>query len=81
MRFAGDDLCGLSYSARFNSHLISIWHRNAADEKSKQGLLSAMLDKISPDLKPEERAIYYKAHNDHATFSSLVAQKKADGGN
>lgn len=78
--YLGDDLCGLSYSPRFNSHLISIWHRNASNEISKNAILATVMENISPELKPETRNVYYKAHNEHATFSEIVAKDKAGEG-
>jgi len=79
----GDDLCGLSLSVRFNNNLISIWNRNGANEKTKDGILAVILDQISTDLKPREGHYYYKRHSEHAGFSEMVAkanEKKADEG-
>ncbi|KAL6721756.1 hypothetical protein ACLMJK_000861 [Lecanora helva] len=79
----GDDLCGLSMSIRFNNNLISIWNRVGSNEKTKDGILSVILDQISPDLKPREGHYYYKRHTEHAGFSGVVAkanEKKADEG-
>ncbi len=79
----GDDLCGLSLSVRFNNNLISVWNRNGANEKTKDGILAVILDQISTDLKPREGHYYYKRHSEHAGFSEMVAkanEKKADEG-
>lgn len=38
------------------------------------------MENISPELKPETRNVYYKAHNEHATFSEIVAKDKAGEG-
>ena len=69
----GDDLCGLSLSVRFNNNLISIWNRNGANEKTKEGILAVLLDQISPELKPRDGHFYYKRHSEHAGFSEVVA--------
>ena len=70
----GDDLCGLSLSVRFNNNLISIWNRQGANEKTKDGILAVILEKISLDLKPREGHYYYKRHSEHAGFSEVVAK-------
>ncbi|CAD6567359.1 MAG: hypothetical protein ASARMPREDX12_000225 [Alectoria sarmentosa] len=80
-----DDLCGLSMSVRFNSNLITIWNRDGANEKTKEGILAVVLEKVSPELKPQPRNYYYKQHSEHAGFSEVVAKaseksKKAEEG-
>ncbi|KAL2048298.1 hypothetical protein N7G274_000209 [Stereocaulon virgatum] len=73
----GDDICGLSLSMRYNGNTISIWHRDATNEKSKDGILAVILDKLSPELKPTQQShIYYKKHSTHPGFDSAVAQTK-----
>lgn len=79
----GDDLCGLSLSVRFNNNLISIWNRDGANESTKNGILSVVLDQISADLRPREGHYYYKRHSEHAGFSDVVAkanEKEVDEG-
>lgn len=71
---AGDDLCGLSMSVRFNSNLITIWNRDGANEKTKDGILAVVLENVSPELKPQPRNYYYKRHSEHAGFSEVVAR-------
>ena len=73
---AGDDLCGVSLSVRFNSNLIMIWNRDGTNQKSIDGILSAMLDKISPDLKPKDGSWYYKKHSTQAGFDEVVAKAR-----
>lgn len=72
----GDDLCGISLSVRFNSNLITIWNRDASNQKSIDGILSVVLDKISPELKPKEGSWYYKKHSEHAAFNEVVTKAK-----
>ena len=74
----GDDLCGISLSVRFNSNLISIWHRRADHELSKAGILKVVEDTISPELKPlcVPKNYYYKSHSEHAGFSEMVAKAR-----
>ncbi|MCJ1272016.1 hypothetical protein MMC22_011922 [Lobaria immixta] len=71
-----DDLCGVSLSVRFNSNLIMIWNRDGTNQKSIDGILSVMLDKISPDLKPKDGSWYYKKHSTHAGFDEVVAKAR-----
>ena len=80
---SGDDLCGLSMSVRFNNNLISVWNRDGANEKTKDGILSVILEQISTNMKPREGHYYYKRHSEHAGFSEVVAkanEKKASEG-
>ena len=70
-------------SVRFNNNLISIWHRDGANQKSKDGILAVILDNLPSDLEPREGHFYYKRHSEHAGFSEVVAkanEKKADEG-
>lgn len=72
-------------SVRFNSNLITIWNRDGANEKTKEGILDVVLEKVSPELKPQPRNYYYKQHSEHAGFSEVVAKaseksKKAEEG-
>lgn len=72
-------------SVRFNSNLITIWNRDGANEKTKEGILAVVLEKVSPELRPQPRNYYYKKHSEHAGFSEVVARasemsKKAEEG-
>lgn len=64
----GDQLCGVGLSVRFNSHLISIWHRDASRQKSIDGMLQCVLDELPPELRPKPDNYFYKKHSDHAGF-------------
>lgn len=56
---------------RFNSHLISIWHRDASKQKSIDGLLEVVLESLPEELKPKGPDNYfYKKHSDHAGFKA-----------
>lgn len=61
-------------SVRFNSNLITIWNRDGTNEKTKDGILAVVLEKVSPELKPQPRNYYYKQHSEHAGFSDVVAR-------
>ena len=69
-----DDLCGLSLSIRFNSNLLTIWNRDGAATETISGILSVILSKISPELRPKEGSYYYKKHSEHASFNDAVAK-------
>ena len=70
----GDDLCGVSLSIRFNANLITIWNRNGANQKTIDGILAVVLEKIDPSLKPKEGSYYYKKHSEHAGYSDVVGK-------
>lgn len=55
---------------RFNSHLISIWHREASKQKSIDAILALVLDELPDELKPKPDNYFYKKHSDHAGFKA-----------
>lgn len=74
----GDQLCGVGLSVRFNSHLISIWHRDASKQKSIDALLETVLEELPEDMKPKPDNYFYKKHSDHAGFKAS-ATGQTDG--
>jgi len=66
----GDQLCGVGMSVRFNSYLISVWHRDASMQKSIDGLLATVLAELPEELKPKPENYFYKKHSDHAGFKA-----------
>lgn len=81
----GDTICGVGLSVRFNSHLISIWHRESSKQKSVDALLECVLAELPAELAPKPDAYFYKKHSDHAGFKAppelqvvLDSQKKRD---
>ncbi|KAJ4984848.1 translation initiation factor [Stagonosporopsis vannaccii] len=64
-----DDICGLSYSVRWNAVQIAVWNRDADNEAGREKLLQVILEKLSPELQPKkEDSYWYKAHNEHKGF-------------
>lgn len=74
--YPGDDICGVTYSARFNSNLITIWNRDGSNQKSIDNILATVLEKISPELKAKEGSYYYKKHSEHAGYDEVVGAAK-----
>lgn len=68
----GDQLCGVGLSVRFNSHLISVWHRDASKQKSIDAILVTVLEELPAELKPKPDNYFYKKHSDHAGFKAPV---------
>ncbi len=64
----GDQICGVGLSVRFNSHLISIWHRDASRQKSVDAMLQCVLEELPAELRPKPDNYFYKKHSDHAGF-------------
>lgn len=64
----GDQLCGVGLSVRFNSHLISIWHRDASKQKSIDAILRVVLEELPAELQPKADNYFYKKHSDHIGF-------------
>ncbi|KAG6020761.1 hypothetical protein E4U41_002731 [Claviceps citrina] len=63
-----DQLCGVGLSARFNAHLITVWHRDSSKTKSVDGMLACVLDELPPEMRPRPDNYFYKRHRDHAGF-------------
>lgn len=76
LRIIGDDICGVSISIRFNSHLISVWNRDGNNEKSINAIQARILESLPEALKPQPQNIYYKKHSAHKSFKG-EAQKPA----
>lgn len=65
----GDQICGVGLSVRFNSHLITIWHRDSSKQKSIDGLLACVLAELPAELAPKADNYFYKRHCDHPGFN------------
>ncbi|KAF1834672.1 eukaryotic translation initiation factor 4E type 3-A [Decorospora gaudefroyi] len=64
-----DDICGISYSVRWNAVQIAVWNRDAENEAGREKLLAVMLEKLSEELRPKkEDSYWYKAHKEHKGF-------------
>ncbi|CAG5182948.1 uncharacterized protein ALTATR162_LOCUS10415 [Alternaria atra] len=64
-----DDICGISYSVRWNAVQIAVWNRDAENEDGRLKLLAVILDKLSEELRPKkEDSYWYKAHKEHKGF-------------
>lgn len=49
----GDDICGVSCSVRFNSHLIMVWNRDGDNQKSIDKILERILEYLPEELEPQ----------------------------
>jgi len=61
----GDDICGVSFSVRFNSHLILIWTRDADNETSRNAVLARVMENLPAEMRPRPQNTFYKKHSDH----------------
>ena len=71
----------MSFSVRFNSNLITIWNRDATNQRSINGILEVLLKLLSPELTPKDGSYYYKRHSEHTGFNEVVTkatESKAD---
>ncbi|KAI9827816.1 MAG: hypothetical protein M1832_004305 [Thelocarpon impressellum] len=73
----GDDICGVSFSVRFSSHLLSVWNRDASNQKSIDAIKEVVLSELPEELRPGPTQIYYKKHSEHKGFSEAIAANKA----
>ncbi|KAF3928937.1 hypothetical protein AA313_de0206589 [Arthrobotrys entomopaga] len=67
----GDDICGVSISVRFNSHLILVWNRDGSNQKSIDAILARILESLPENLKPLPQNYYYKKHSEHKGYKAL----------
>ncbi|PFH56479.1 hypothetical protein XA68_16434 [Ophiocordyceps unilateralis] len=72
----GDQLCGVGLSVRFNSHLVTIWHRDSSKQKSIDGMLACVMDELPSELRPKPENYFYKRHRDHAGFKPPPAEQQ-----
>ncbi|PHH84174.1 hypothetical protein CDD83_2363 [Cordyceps sp. RAO-2017] len=75
----GDQLCGVGLSVRFNSHLITIWHRDSSKQKSIDGMLACVMEELPFELRPKADNYFYKRHCDHAGFKAPPEMQAATG--
>ncbi|KAF4961319.1 hypothetical protein FGADI_337 [Fusarium gaditjirri] len=64
-----DQLCGVGLSVRFNSHLITVWHRDASKKNSIDNIVKCIMEELPHEMHPKPDAYYYKRHSDHAGFN------------
>ncbi|CEI39239.1 hypothetical protein FVEN_g10475 [Fusarium venenatum] len=64
-----DQLCGVGLSVRFNSHLITVWHRDASKKNSVENIVKCIMEDLPSEMHPKPDAYYYKRHSDHAGFN------------
>ena len=51
-----------------------IWNRDGNAQKTIDGILAVVLEKITPVIKPKEGSYYYKKHSEHAGFNDVVSK-------
>ena len=59
---------------RFNSNLITLWHRDGAAQASIDGILATVLDKVDPANRPKDGSYYYKRHSEHQGYAEALAK-------
>ncbi|KAK1237672.1 hypothetical protein MKX07_006800 [Trichoderma sp. CBMAI-0711] len=65
-----DQICGVGLSVRFNSHLITVWHRDSSKQNSIDAIIKCILEELPPELQPKQDNYFYKKHSDHAGFKA-----------
>jgi hypothetical protein len=65
-----DDICGISYSVRWNAVQIAVWNRDAENEVGREKLLAVILEKLSDELRPKKEGSYWYTRNTPASLSS-----------
>lgn len=72
-------MCGVGLSVRFNSHLISVWHRESSKQKSVDAILATVLEELPDEMKPKPDNYFYKKHSDHAGFKAPADAEATEG--
>lgn len=68
-----DEICGVTYSLRWNAVQIAIWNRDSDNEAGIQKLLETVLGKLSDEVVPKRKEEYwYKPHRAHKGFAGSV---------
>ncbi|UKZ70142.1 uncharacterized protein TrAtP1_011140 [Trichoderma atroviride] len=65
-----DQICGVGLSVRFNSHLVTVWHRDSSKQNSVDALIACILEDLPAELQPKPDNYFYKKHSDHAGFKA-----------
>ncbi|KAF2466028.1 translation initiation factor eIF4e, partial [Lindgomyces ingoldianus] len=74
-----DDICGVSYSVRWNTVQIAVWNRDAENKEGIDRLLQVILEKLSDDIKPKGKDSYwYKAHSSHKDYVAPAETQTRD---
>lgn len=72
-----DHILGMSYSPRLYWAHITIWNKQGNNTKSIELLQQTVLDRLSPDLRPQSsREYYYKKHSDHEGWEEAIGKAK-----
>lgn len=77
---AGDQLCGVGFSVRFNAHLITVWHRDSSKQDSIDAMLRTVLEELPDELTPRPDKYYYKKHSEHAGFKPSASISTTEDG-
>ncbi|KAL3480390.1 translation initiation factor eIF 4e-like domain-containing protein [Aspergillus californicus] len=70
-----DHVLGVSTSIRFNTHLISVWHKLGTNERSIKLLEQTILNRLSPNLRPTDpgpNSYFYKRHDENDGYKEAV---------
>ncbi|BFZ59535.1 hypothetical protein YB2330_000546 [Saitoella coloradoensis] len=65
-----DDICGATYSSRFNTYLVQIWHRDATNARSVHAIYERVMGVVPGDVVGSVK-VYYKKHNEHKDFKRI----------
>ncbi|XWW96749.1 hypothetical protein V2A60_004729 [Cordyceps javanica] len=63
-----DQICGVGLSVRFKYHLITVWNRDASQQKSIDGIFACVIKELPADLQARSENYFYKKHADHEGF-------------
>jgi hypothetical protein len=62
-------------SVRFNSHLISVWHKSGSNGNAIKALEATIVSRLSPELRPTgPSTFFYKRHDKHECFQQAIEQ-------
>ena len=71
-----DHLLGLSYSPRLYVAHINVWNKHGANVTAVEALKKVILDRLSAELRPADKDVYYKKHSEHDGWEEAVQSAK-----
>ncbi|ODQ54336.1 translation initiation factor eIF4e [Saitoella complicata NRRL Y-17804] len=79
IRPLNDDICGATYSSRFNTYLVQIWHRDASNARSVHAIYERVMGVVPGDVV-ERVKVYYKKHHEHKDFKRVGSEGEGSAG-
>ena len=74
-----DDICGVSFSPRYSSTLITVWNRDGEHTEGVEKILAVVKAMLPQELLSKMSGHYYKKHDEHAAFNAGTVKEDSKG--